>query len=354
MQEVPKGGQDGHSRAPATEVPGAEQCSLAKNLERGHASRKLTLHRLRDGEPEIVSHADFEPLPPVGGGVRVPEFGLDPHLPAAHFDWAGRHIIRPEIERAATRKIEPGMVPVAGQNAVLHASAIEGEPHMRASVVERVDATLVTDDQDGSMRTSYDEPPFGVEFRKRALHARIWRSQSRLLSHRRARQDSRMRPRHEPGLRSADTPLRARGVQTANLTAGTVALTWVRGSALARITRHRPGSAALAAWAPRANSLIAAPAINVRSLREADRGSRREADIVDFAGCAAIRRQSAFPARASALFGPKRPPLLGQKTHVNDCANVSMCYLAAKAEACRRQARGFVRHHFGRRRGDDR
>jgi len=111
-QEVPKGGQDGHSRAPAREVPAAKQCSLAKNLKRSHARRKLTLHRLCNCEPEIVSHADFESLPPVGGGVRVPELCLDPHLPTAHFDWAGRHIIRPEIERAATRKIEPGMVPV--------------------------------------------------------------------------------------------------------------------------------------------------------------------------------------------------------------------------------------------------
>ena len=71
------------------------------------------------------------------------------HLPTAHFGWAGRHVIRPEIERAADRKIEPGMVPVAGQNAVLHASAIEGEPHMRASVVKGINATLVIDDQDG-------------------------------------------------------------------------------------------------------------------------------------------------------------------------------------------------------------
>ena len=94
-QEVPKGGQDGHSGAPALEMPGAEQRSLAQNLERGHASDELTLHRLRNGEAEIVGHADLEPLPPPGGWLRVPEFGLDPHLSTAHFDWTGRHIIGP-------------------------------------------------------------------------------------------------------------------------------------------------------------------------------------------------------------------------------------------------------------------
>ena len=76
-------------------------------------------------EPEIASYADFEPVPPVRGGLRVPEFSLDPHLATAHFDLAGWHLICPEIERAAT-------------------------------------------------------------------HARILRSKSRLLSHRRALQDSRM------------------------------------------------------------------------------------------------------------------------------------------------------------------
>ena len=156
----PGAGQDGHSRATAIEVPDAKQCTLAKNFKGGHASRQLTLHRLRDGEPEIVCHADFKSLPPVRGGLRVPEFGLHPHLAAAHFDWTGRHVICPEIERAAARKIEPGMVPVAGQDAVLHASAIEGKPHMRTSVVKGEEATLVFDDQDRSMRPSYYEPPF--------------------------------------------------------------------------------------------------------------------------------------------------------------------------------------------------
>jgi hypothetical protein len=167
-QEVPKGGQDGHSRTPACEVPRAKQRRLPKDFERGPASRKLTLYRLCNGESKIVRHADFEPLPPIRVGFRVPEFGPDPHLPAAQFDWAGRHVIRPEIKGAAARKIEPGMVPVTGENAVLDASAIEGEPHVRASVVKGVNATPIIDDEDGPLRPTHDEPPFGVEFGKRA------------------------------------------------------------------------------------------------------------------------------------------------------------------------------------------
>jgi hypothetical protein len=167
-QDVTEGGQDSHSRAPAIKVPGAKQRGLAQNLQWGHASHELTLHGLCYGEPKIVGHANFEPLPPIIGWLRVPEIGLDPHLPTAHLDRAGRDIVGPEIERAATRKIKPGMVPVAGENAVLNASAIEGEPHMRAPVVKGVNSNLVSDDQDGSMRPAYYEPSFVLEFRKRA------------------------------------------------------------------------------------------------------------------------------------------------------------------------------------------
>lgn len=60
------------------------------------------------------------------------------------------------------------MVPMAGENAVLHASAIERKPHVRAPIVEGVDATPVADDQDRSMRPAHHQPPFGVEFLERA------------------------------------------------------------------------------------------------------------------------------------------------------------------------------------------
>jgi hypothetical protein len=58
-QKVPEGSQDGHARAPARKIFGAEECGLAHNLERGHAGRQLALHGLRDDEPKIVGHAVF-------------------------------------------------------------------------------------------------------------------------------------------------------------------------------------------------------------------------------------------------------------------------------------------------------
>ena len=56
------------------------------------------------------------------------------------------------------------MVPVAGQNAVLDAPAVEWKAHMRTAVVEGKELTLVFNDQNGAMRAADDEPSFGPEF----------------------------------------------------------------------------------------------------------------------------------------------------------------------------------------------
>jgi hypothetical protein len=60
------------------------------------------------------------------------------------------------------------MMPVAGQNAVLHAATIEWKAHMRTPVVQGVHSILVIDDQDRSMRSVHQEPSFFLEFLKSA------------------------------------------------------------------------------------------------------------------------------------------------------------------------------------------
>jgi hypothetical protein len=59
-------------------------------------------------------------------------------------------------------------MPVARQNAVLDASTVEWEAHMRTAVVQGKDSTLVFDYQNGAMRAADDEPAFAREFLDRA------------------------------------------------------------------------------------------------------------------------------------------------------------------------------------------
>ena len=74
--------------------------------------------------------------------VGVTEGGLHPDLQVTHFDGTGRHIVGPQIEGAAAREIEAGVVPVAGQDAILNAAAVERKTHVRTAIVERKDTPL--------------------------------------------------------------------------------------------------------------------------------------------------------------------------------------------------------------------
>jgi len=59
-----------------------------------------------------------------------------------------RHIVGPEIEGRTTTQIETGVMPMAGEDAVLDVAAVEGKAHVRAAVVERDDVVANGDDKD--------------------------------------------------------------------------------------------------------------------------------------------------------------------------------------------------------------
>ena len=128
-----------------------EQRRLPQDLPRGHAGRELSPHGLGDHEAEIVGQAVVEPTAPMARRIAVAERRLDPDLAVTHLDRTGRNVIGPEIERAAARQIEAGVMPMTGEDAVLDAAAIERKAHMRAAVVEREDASPVVDHQDRGM-----------------------------------------------------------------------------------------------------------------------------------------------------------------------------------------------------------
>ena len=78
----------------------------------------------------------LKPTPPVGGRLSCAKARPDPNLVSrAHLDGAGWHVIGPQVESATACEIEPRIVPMTGQNAVLDASAVQGKTHMRAAVV---------------------------------------------------------------------------------------------------------------------------------------------------------------------------------------------------------------------------
>ena len=123
----------------------------------GSAGGDLALRRLGDDEADVVREAVVEAPAPVRNRVGVAERGLHPDLAVAHLDRAGRRVVRPEVERAAALEIEAGVVPMTGQDAVLDASAVEREAHVRASVVEREHAAAIMDHENRAMGAARDE-----------------------------------------------------------------------------------------------------------------------------------------------------------------------------------------------------
>ena len=73
---------------------------------------------------------------------------IDPHLVPADVDRVGSNIAGPGIERPTGRDIEAGMVPVAGQDTVLDGPAMQWEAHVRAAIVQGIDALALRDQQD--------------------------------------------------------------------------------------------------------------------------------------------------------------------------------------------------------------
>src|SRR5262249_45997961 len=108
----------------------------------------------------------LDALTAVCRGIGMTERWPHPHLSVAKFDWAYRHIVRPQIECAAAFKIEAGVVPMTRQDAVLDGAALERETHVRATIVEGKDAASIVDNKDRTMLTAQNESAFRFQFFK--------------------------------------------------------------------------------------------------------------------------------------------------------------------------------------------
>ena len=170
--QISQSREDGQADTPSVPMVRAEQCGLAQH-RRGRLTRgEEATHRLGDDQIQLVGQAVRQPPAPVAHRVGTVEHRPDPDLVVAQLDGTGRHVVGPQVERAAAGQIEPGVMPMAGQDAVLDRPAVEREAHMRAAVVEGADPALVADHEDRPMAVApQHHAALGLQFRKRA-HAK--------------------------------------------------------------------------------------------------------------------------------------------------------------------------------------
>ena len=73
-------------------------------------------------------------------GTRVVVQGdIDKDLVATHLDGESAHIIGKLVKGAAGGEIKTRVVPVAGEDAILHRTFVEREAHVRTAIVHAVD-----------------------------------------------------------------------------------------------------------------------------------------------------------------------------------------------------------------------
>ena len=82
------------------------------------------------------------PFPSVARGSHI-----HPDLAVYNVDREAAHIVGPEVERTTTGKVEAGMMPVTGENTIVDGTFIQGEAHMRATVINGVHLTAVREER---------------------------------------------------------------------------------------------------------------------------------------------------------------------------------------------------------------
>ena len=132
----------GFAIARAEGQPGAEGLTGAPRII--HQAE----HRLGHDQRDLLLQPHFQPVALARESIgRRRE--VDPDRAVPHLDRIGRHVVGPQVEAAAAGQVEAGVMPVAGKNPVTERAAIEREAHVRAAVVDGVDAVLVAKDRQG-------------------------------------------------------------------------------------------------------------------------------------------------------------------------------------------------------------
>ena len=98
----------------------------------------------------------MQALPPMRRLVARRGRGRYPDLAIDDANRAYRHVVCPEIEGRTAAQIETGMMPVASEDTVLDAPAVQGKAHVRAPVVERDHIVPISHDKHGATRRADD------------------------------------------------------------------------------------------------------------------------------------------------------------------------------------------------------
>ena len=109
----------------------------------------------------------MQPLLTIPRFVPATRTGAYQDCAVAHFYGISRNIISEEIKGAAAGEVEAGVMPVAGENAILHSALVQRKAHVRTAVIHRMDSSLVMKHGDRTVGAFDDDTALGLYFFQR-------------------------------------------------------------------------------------------------------------------------------------------------------------------------------------------
>jgi hypothetical protein len=126
--KVRQGGEARQPAAPAVPAARAETGDLPNNVSVIHSRPQQPNYALRLNKANVLLHSFGQSTLRAFHGIAVARSGADRHLAIANLYLEGRNIVGEKIEGAAAAQVEACLVPVAGQDPVLHGAAAEWKP----------------------------------------------------------------------------------------------------------------------------------------------------------------------------------------------------------------------------------
>src|SRR5262249_7318983 len=164
-RERHEGGEPG---PPALAVGSPIEQSVAHDFRGRHACRGSSQHRLANHQADVVGKAVMQSAAPMCRLIAHCPPGRHPHVTVDNAHYAQGHVVGPQVEGRPAAQVETGMMPVAGENAVLDAAAVERKTHMRAAVVERDYVLAIGHDKHRPAGSTDHNPASAAYFGERA------------------------------------------------------------------------------------------------------------------------------------------------------------------------------------------
>ncbi len=158
--------QKRHAFAPAVVILAAEAGDLADDFNPIGAEPSQRQNRFGLYQADFLLEALGEPAQRTRAAFDLARLSRDVDRAVDHFRVECRHIVGPKVECTARAQIEPGFMPVAGDEAVTNRPAVQRESQMWAAVIDRENPAVLPEHGDRPVASRNDDDPFRFKLGK--------------------------------------------------------------------------------------------------------------------------------------------------------------------------------------------